>query len=207
MGVYKNFIRQTKKPEGFMGKMMVNSMNSGHAKMATWGTSNLVDVHPFSIIDLGCGGGKNAEDLMLRYPNATMTAIDYSEVSVEATKKRNEEQIKHGKCKVLQADVSRLPLKDEQYDLATAFETIYFWPGPVKSFQEVYRILKPNGRFMIVNECDGTNEKDQKWVNMIDGMMIYTETELIDSLKKAGFQEVQVFHNEEKHWISFLATK
>ena len=41
MGLYKNFVSQTRKPEGVLGKMMVNGMNGGHAKMADWGLSHL----------------------------------------------------------------------------------------------------------------------------------------------------------------------
>ena len=37
MGLYKKFVSQTRKPEGTMGKMMVNGMNSAHAKMADRG--------------------------------------------------------------------------------------------------------------------------------------------------------------------------
>ena len=36
MGFFKDFFSQTKKSEGFLGKMMVSSMNSGHAPMAAW---------------------------------------------------------------------------------------------------------------------------------------------------------------------------
>lgn len=35
MGLYKNFVSQTRKPEGTLGKMMVNGMNGGHAKFET----------------------------------------------------------------------------------------------------------------------------------------------------------------------------
>lgn len=31
MGLFKDFVCQTRKPEGFMGKMMIKGMNSGHA--------------------------------------------------------------------------------------------------------------------------------------------------------------------------------
>ena len=34
MGLFKNFVNQTRKPEGILGKMMLSGMNSGHAKMA-----------------------------------------------------------------------------------------------------------------------------------------------------------------------------
>lgn len=41
MGLFKNYVSQTRKPEGFLGKMMLSGMNSGHAKMADWGLSHL----------------------------------------------------------------------------------------------------------------------------------------------------------------------
>jgi hypothetical protein len=37
MGLFKDYVSQTRKPEGFLGKMMVNGMNGGHARMADWG--------------------------------------------------------------------------------------------------------------------------------------------------------------------------
>ena len=33
MGLFKSFVSQTRKPEGFLGKMMLNGMNSGHVNM------------------------------------------------------------------------------------------------------------------------------------------------------------------------------
>lgn len=41
MGLYKKFVNQTRKPEGFLGKMMVSGMNGGHAKLADWGMAHL----------------------------------------------------------------------------------------------------------------------------------------------------------------------
>lgn len=60
-------------------------------------------------------------------------------------------------------NVAQLLFADEQFDLATAFETVYFWPGPADSFREVYRVLRLGGTFLIVNESDGTNQADEKW--------------------------------------------
>ncbi len=41
MGLFKNYVSQTRKPQGRLGKMMLNGMNSGHAKMADWAISHL----------------------------------------------------------------------------------------------------------------------------------------------------------------------
>ena len=41
MGLMRKFLNQTRKPEGFLGKLMLKTMNAGHAKMADWGLSHL----------------------------------------------------------------------------------------------------------------------------------------------------------------------
>jgi len=53
MGLGDNF----KKPAGFIGKMIVAGMNSGHAHMAEWGFSHLDGKITGSGLDIGCGGG------------------------------------------------------------------------------------------------------------------------------------------------------
>ena len=77
-----------------------------------------------------------------------------------------------------QASVAELPFKAEQFDVVTAFETVYFWPELAQNFREVYRVLKPGGVFFICNEANGETTKDDKWTQIIDGMTIYTDTAL-----------------------------
>ena len=40
MGLFTKFVSMTRKPEGFLGKMLVSGMNGGHAKLADWGMSH-----------------------------------------------------------------------------------------------------------------------------------------------------------------------
>ena len=207
MGLYKKFVSQTRKPEGTMGKMMVNGMNSGHAKMADWGMSHLPEINPSKILEVGCGGGRNAGELAKKYPSAKVTAIDYSEVSVAKATEYNKEMISAGKISVKKGDVSNLSLPVDTYDLATAFETIYFWPGLEKCFSEVCRFLKTGGAFMIVNESDGTDETSLKYEKIIDGMTCYTIEQIEAALKAGGFSSVTSDHFNGKPWITVIAVK
>ena len=207
MGLYKNFVSQTRKPEGTLGKMMVNGMNGGHAKMADWGLSHLTTIAPEEIVEVGCGGGRNAGELLKKYPSAKVTAIDYSEVSVGIATEYNAEAIKSGRCTVQQGDVSALTLPEGKYDLATAFETIYFWPGLEKCFAQVAKVLKPGGVFMIVNESDGTDETSLKFEKIIEGMKCHTIEEIEAALKSTGFSKVKADHHKSKPWITVIAKK
>ena len=207
MGLFKKYVSQTRKPEGFLGKMMLKGMNSGHAKMADWGLAHLKNIYPQTIVDLGCGGGRNAAELLSRYPNSHVTAIDYSVLSVEKATEFNQKMIAAGRCTVRQGDVSSLELPEESYDLATAFETIYFWPGLSLCFSQVAKVLKPGGYFMICNESDGTDATSLKFEKIIDGMKNYTAEDITAALKEAGFSKVKTDHHKNKPWITVLARK
>ena len=115
--------------------------------------------------------------------------------------------IEDGRCTVQQGDVSDLRLPANTFDLATAFETVYFWPGLETCFAQVAGILKPGGVFMICNESDGKDAAGTKFEGIIEGMKCYTSEELETALKAAGFSEVQSDHHPSKPWITVLAKK
>ena len=207
MGLFKKFVNQTRKPEGTLGKMMLRSMNTGHASLANWGFAHLPPMTPKNIVDLGCGGGKNAAELLKAYPAAHVTAVDYSPLSVETAAEVNQGAITAGRCTVRQGDVSALALPEETFDLATAFETVYFWPGLEKCFAQVARVLRPGGYFLICNESDGADAAGKKYEKIIDGMRCYTSDELSEALLAAGFSEVTPDHHGANPWITVLARK
>ncbi len=207
MGIIKSFVNQTRKPEGRLGKLMLRSMNTGHAKLADWGFSHLPEFSPERAVDLGCGAGRNAGELLKKYAQAHVTAVDYSALSVGKTKEYNREMIRAGRCDVIQGNVSELKLPDAAFDLATAFETVYFWPGLEKCFAEVARVLKPGGLFLICNESDGRDAAGTKFEGIIEGMKCYTPEQITEALKTAGFSEASNDHHPSKPWITVVAKK
>ena len=60
MGLLSKVFSNARKPEGWLGRMMVNGMNGGtHAAMATWGIGMAGVPDDGDILDIGCGGGAN----------------------------------------------------------------------------------------------------------------------------------------------------
>ena len=142
-----SFFENTRKPVGLGGKIMVAMMNFGHSAMAEWGLRFLQPAPDAMVLDGGCGGGANIKTLLKLCPNGKVQGIDYSAVSVEKARKVNARAIAAGRCTVQQASVAELPFEAEQFDVVTAFETVYFWPELAQNFREVYRVLKPGGIF------------------------------------------------------------
>ena len=190
-----------------MGRHMVDKMNAGHAAVSDWAMEYLTGLEVGTIAELGCGGGRNIGQLLERFPNATVIGLDYSPISVKKAKSLNRDAIRTRRCNVMEGDVSHMNFPSGCFDLATAFETVYFWPGPLVSFREVYRVLKPDGRFVIVHDTDGTKEIDQEWAQMIHGMNLYTEYQLEAYLKEAGFAEIKIVKEPQKRWICVIGKK
>ncbi len=207
MGIIKRIFNQVSKPEGLLGNMMVRGMNSGHARLSDWGLTHLPKGEPDEILEIGCGGGRNVDELLKKYPSSKVTAIDYSSVSVDKSTKYNKKAIASGRCVVKLGDVSALEFPKEKYGLATAFETIYFWPGLERCFAEVFRVLENDGVFLIVNESDGTDSASLKFEKIIDGMKCYTKEEIEAALRHVGFQEIVSYHHQSNPWIAVLAKK
>ena len=202
-----SFFENTRKPQGFGGKIMVKMMNSGHSKLAKWGFTKISAKSNAQVLDIGCGGGANIANWLAKCTNGHVTGIDYSKVSVEESKKLNAIAIKQGKCDIVYGDVSSMPFDEESFDCVSAFETVYFWTDLEKCFAEVNRVMKSGGTFLICNESDGTNSADEKWAKKIGGMKIYNEEQLHTALEKAGFCNIKSYVNAKKHWLCIVANK
>lgn len=207
MGLAAKFFSNAAKPSGLMGKIMIAGMNIFHARVAHWGMSHMNIPAPSKIAELGCGGGKNIADLLKKYPHCHVTGVDYSPLSLEKAKAINSDMIASGRCELVDGDVSSLKFEDGKFDLATAFETIYFWPGLVKCFGEVRRILKDGGHFVIVSESDGKDKPSQWFNSIIDAMNLYTPEEIESALSSAGFEEIHTEHHPSQSWIVITAKK
>ena len=199
-------ITQCMKPHGEEGFETIENMNENHREISEF-AFKCIDVNVNdNILDIGCGGGVNIEKF-LKLTSGNVDGLDYSEVSVKASADRNQDAVDAKRCRIIQADVSDMPIGDEEYDLASAFETIYFWPDIGETFKEVSRIIRPKGKFMIAQGTDGNHPDDEKWLSTVEGMRVYTAPELEKYLLDAGFSSVKSFKKENEYILVVIAEK
>ena len=190
-------------PENFAGKLLEVPVGTGVLTMPVY--RDLPDAE-ITCLDYS-EDMMNAAELMKRYPFSKLTALDYSETSVRKTKATNRKDIAAGRCSVVRGDVASLPFAPDSFDLATAFETVYFWPGLESCFAGVCRALRPGGTFLICNESDGTDETGLRFEKIIDGMKCYTAEELTAALRAAGFADVRTYRHPDKPWLTAVGRK
>ena len=204
-----SFFQNACKPEGLGGRLMLKKMNGGtHAKLAEYGFGFLNDIdNSATVLDAGCGGGANVAKWLVRCPEGFVCGLDYSDISVEETKRLNKAAIDQGRCEVLKGNVGALPYMDNTFDVITAFETIYFWPAIDETFRGINRILKTGGTFLICNESDGHDKSAEAFAKKIEGMTLYDADAITQHLLSAGFDDVQSYVESKKNWLVVKAKK
>ncbi len=179
-------------PKGLLGRMMLVSMDKEHLPMAEWAFTQFEMPAEADIVDIGCGGGFNINRMLGKCKKGKIYGFDISEESVKKAKKVNKDEL--GKrVEILQGSVEKMPFSDDQLDLATAFETIFFWPDPKTNITEVYRILKTGGRFVVINNYGNPNID---WEKKVPCMTRYTAGQIKGFMENAGFKDVKVAKKE-----------
>jgi arsenite methyltransferase len=82
----------------------------------------------------------------------------------------------------------RIPVEDSTVDVAISNRVINLTTDKISTFEEIYRILKDDGRIIISDlvtdrEVDKNSVNVEKWCSCIDGAL--TKENYLDSIRKA----------------------
>lgn len=108
----------------------------------------------FKVIEFGCGNGALWKDNLARIPgDIEIILSDFSEGMLTACKKGLEELKQIKDYKVI--DIQNIPYEDNSFDVVIANHMLYHVPDREKAIKEVFRILKPGGRFYAATNGSG----------------------------------------------------
>jgi ubiquinone/menaquinone biosynthesis C-methylase UbiE len=202
--------RQCRRPSHRAGRAVLHRMNVSHAELTTWALSHVQIGRAFAMLDVGCGGGRTIERLASAAPDGKVYGIDYSEESVAVARETNRAQVARGRVDIQQGAVSRLPFADDMLDLVVAIETHYYWPDLPHDVQEVMRVLRPGGTFLLVAETYRGRKNDWLYrpvMRLILRAAYLSVEEHRHLLANAGYVNVEVFEDRSRGWICAVARK
>jgi ubiquinone/menaquinone biosynthesis C-methylase UbiE len=183
--------------------------NVSHAKGTHLGLQHITLEENFTILDVGCGGGRFVHELAGIVTKGKVYGFDYSEECVAVSQRTNRLWIKMGRAEILHGSVSSLPFPERMFDLVTAVNSHYYWPDLVRDMQEVLRVLKPGGRLDLIGEAykGGKYEKrDRKFVELVN-LTYYSVNELRELFSSTGYSDVQIFEEYDRGWICGIGRK
>jgi ubiquinone/menaquinone biosynthesis C-methylase UbiE len=111
------------------------------------------------ILEIGFGTGLN----LAYYPKAvrSITAADPGEGMIRIARKRIEKSQIEVDLRCVNAE--ELPLQDATFDCVVSTWTLCSIPDVQRAMKEVYRVLKPGGRFVFLDHGLSDEPKIQRW--------------------------------------------
>ena len=98
------------------------------------------------VLEIGCGNG--VDGVMWAKAGANYTGVDLTDTAVEATKTHFE--ILGLKGQFQQENAQNLSFEDKSFGVVYSHGVLHHTPEPQKAFDEVFRVLEPGGRMVLM---------------------------------------------------------
>ena len=109
----------------------------------------VLDVRPLKgkkVLDLGCGVGTMFEQFSSM--GLDITGLDLAPKHVYLTSERA--RLFNLRGRVFHGDAESLPFADSSFDFVYSFGVIHHSPNTQRSLDQIFRVLKPGGRFLVM---------------------------------------------------------
>lgn len=149
-----------------------------------------------TVMDLGCGTGRDAERLLEALPSGRVIAVDGSEQMLAQLSHRLADRL--DRVTVVHADLRQPLILDEPVDAAVSVATLHWLPDHDAVFQTVAASLRPGGRFVAEAGGAGNVERFRAAVRAVggdDGGQLWNFAGIEETtcrLARAGFTGIEV---------------
>jgi ubiquinone/menaquinone biosynthesis C-methylase UbiE len=185
----EKFIDMTaRRPSGWIGKKLYKNAPNHREGFELLKDKIKLQSHE-NVLEVGCGAGVLLEELLEKADHAA--AIDHSQDMLQLAKVRNQHAIDKKRLTLKLGDVHTLPWPDNYFDAIASSHMFFFVEHPEKMLTEAYRVLKPNGRIVIVTMPPNKLAR-YLFFPYAKAMRCYDKKQMIALLTSSGFNNVEV---------------
>lgn len=139
-------------------------------------------------LEVGCGIGGISTNVLQRYPNVTMMAVDISPDQLVQAQANAQMYGVQDRLRLLQGNSMALPLPDDSFDFLLCIESSFHYDDKASFFREAFRTLRPGGTAVVADiTCKRVHRVKFRQGNYFESASTY-----LDLATQAGLQVVQV---------------
>lgn len=116
-----------------------------------------------TVLDIGMGPGDLLEKVVLRNRHLRMVGLDISRDMIKIARKKTRQAGKEN-LELLVGDAAEIGIIDESVDLVVATLSFHHWRNQVKAFEELFRVLKPQGEVWIYELDSKLTPQSEAWM-------------------------------------------
>jgi ubiquinone/menaquinone biosynthesis C-methylase UbiE len=104
------------------------------------------------VVDVGCGGGEAVRVAAEFAVRGRAIGVDPSPGMIRIAQEQTRDHVGAGRIRFIEGPAEKLPLESGSADVVFAINSLHHWAQPDRGLEEVWRVLKPGGRFLIGDE-------------------------------------------------------
>ncbi len=183
-------------PRGIIGRYLLPVVwNKRNRALNDFTLSRLRPEPEDNILEIGFGGGYLIERMIEKVATGHIIGIDPSENLLAYCQGRFAHPISAGKLGLLLATVETLPCSDGRFSKVCSVNSIFYWSNLRQGMQEIYRVLAPNGLFILTYTCKQDLERRGFCPHAVRS---FTDKEVTDALQEKRFTSVFLEKGEDK---------
>ncbi|NIF06451.1 class I SAM-dependent methyltransferase [Chryseobacterium sp. Tr-659] len=180
-------------PQGEKGIEIGEMMNATNISMTLESIRTLLIEDNQQILEIGHGNAGHLKNIFGLAKNLKYTGIDISETMHNEAKRLNKEF--ENQADFILYEGKKLPFQDRTFDKIFTVNTVYFWENPVEFLNEVYRVLKDDGTFVLTF---GQREFMEKLPFTAFDFTLYNNNEMEELISKSHFKRMKTSEKEEQ---------
>ena len=181
---------QAANPRGLFGRFMGRMMTKSNMASNKWVVS-LMNLEPDdTVLEIGFGPGTALRDILEITTNGKTAGIDISKLMVDQAKQLNKKAVSEGRLDLRQGEAAAMPWDANSFDKVFAVNVVYLWPNLSTVFNEILRVLKPNGR--VVLYLAPIEMMDALGFSNLEAFTIHSQEDVLNACRKAGFSKTDV---------------
>ncbi|MCE3076002.1 class I SAM-dependent methyltransferase [Chryseobacterium gwangjuense] len=180
-------------PQGEKGIEIGEMMHATNIGMTLESIKTLLIEDDETILEIGHGNAAHVKSILNKAQNVKYTGIDISETMNHEAKRLNEEWKNQVEFVLYEGD--KLPFEDGTFDKIFTVNTVYFWKQPIEYLNEIYRVLKDNGTFVLTF---GQRDFMEKLPFTQFDFTLYNTDEMEETISKSHFKRMKISEKEEE---------
>ena len=144
------------------------------------------------LLEVGCGGGALLKRALAT--GCSAAAVDHSADMLKVASQQNARAIAAGHLRLRFGDATALPFPNEQFTCAVMSGVLPWLPDPERAFREVFRTLRPGGRFVAWTGTPKMYGTPAAGVKRKGGVRFYTDRVLARFARNAGYSDIRIDH-------------
>ncbi|WP_431608928.1 class I SAM-dependent methyltransferase [Chryseobacterium sp. 'Rf worker isolate 10'] len=180
-------------PQGEKGLEIGEMMNATNISMTLESIKTLVIDDEQQILEIGHGNAAHLKSIMSLAKNLRYTGIDISETMHNEAKRLNKEF--ESEADFVLYEGKKLPFRDRSFDKIFTVNTVYFWENPIEFLNEIHRVLKDDGTFVLTF---GQREFMEKLPFTEYDFTLYSNSEMEELISKSRFKRMKTSEKEEE---------